>query len=75
LENKGVKAAMLSSMQTMEEIRATEAALKNQDIKVLFVAPEKFYQLLALVMDEKNQNQKPLAMFVVYLPLLFFTSQ
>jgi S-adenosylmethionine:tRNA ribosyltransferase-isomerase len=35
----------------------------------------KFYQLLALVMDEKNQNQKPLAMFVVYLPLLFFTSQ
>jgi S-adenosylmethionine:tRNA-ribosyltransferase-isomerase (queuine synthetase) len=28
----------------------------------------KFYQLLALVMDEKNQNQKPLAMFVVYLP-------
>jgi hypothetical protein len=27
---------MLSSMQTMEEIRATEAALKNQDIKVLF---------------------------------------
>ncbi|VVM18542.1 ATP-dependent DNA helicase RecQ [uncultured Gammaproteobacteria bacterium] len=27
LENKGVKAAMLSSMQTMEEIRATEAAL------------------------------------------------
>jgi ATP-dependent DNA helicase RecQ len=41
LENKGVKAAMLSSMQTMEEIRATEAALKNQDIKVLFVAPER----------------------------------
>jgi ATP-dependent DNA helicase RecQ len=32
---------MLSSMQTMEEIRATEAALKNQDIKVLFVAPER----------------------------------
>jgi superfamily II DNA helicase RecQ len=25
-------------------------------------------------LDEKNQNQKPLAMFVVYLPLLFFTS-
>lgn len=41
LESKGVSAAMLSSMQSMDEIRATEDALRNQEIKVLFVAPER----------------------------------
>ncbi len=41
LESKGISAAMLSSMQSMEEIRATEDALRNQEIKVLFVAPER----------------------------------
>lgn len=41
LENKGVKAAMLSSIQNMEEIQTTEEALRNQEIKVLFVAPER----------------------------------
>ncbi|WP_348670242.1 DNA helicase RecQ [uncultured Candidatus Thioglobus sp.] len=41
LESKGISAAMLSSMQSMEEIKVTEKALKNQEIKVLFVAPER----------------------------------
>ena len=41
LKSKGISAAMLSSMQNIEEIRATEDALKNQEIKVLFVAPER----------------------------------
>ena len=41
LESKGISAAMLSSMQSTEEIRATEDALRNQEIKVLFVAPER----------------------------------
>ncbi|SMN11622.1 ATP-dependent DNA helicase RecQ [uncultured Candidatus Thioglobus sp.] len=41
LESKNISAAMLSSMQNAEEIRATEKALQNQEIKVLFVAPER----------------------------------
>jgi len=41
LESKGISATMLSSMQSMEEIRVTEEALINQEIKVLFVAPER----------------------------------
>ena len=41
LKSKGIRAAMLSSMQSPDEIRATEKALINQEIKVLFVAPER----------------------------------
>jgi len=41
LESKGVSAAMLSSMQSMEEANAIKVSLQNQEIKVLFVAPER----------------------------------
>lgn len=41
LKSKNINAAMLSSMQNATEIQTTENALKNNTIKVLFVAPER----------------------------------
>lgn len=41
LKSKNISAEMLSSMQSAEEIQAIENALQNQEIKVLFVAPER----------------------------------
>ncbi len=41
LEAKGVKAAMMSSMQSALEINKIEQALQGEKIKVVFVAPER----------------------------------
>ncbi len=42
LQANGIQAAMLSSMQTPQEARATEAALRAGFLKLLYVAPERF---------------------------------
>jgi ATP-dependent DNA helicase RecQ len=41
LRANGISAAMLSSMQEMEESRQIEAQLQNGEIKLLYVAPER----------------------------------
>jgi len=41
LRANGIKAAMLSSMQTQEEVAQTEQALARGEIKLLYVAPER----------------------------------
>ena len=41
LKENGISAAMLSSMQTLEESQAIEAQLRNNQIKLLYVAPER----------------------------------
>ena len=51
LRANGISAAMVSSMQSLEEIRAIERQLYNKEIKLLYVAPERlqneyFLQLL-----------------------------
>jgi len=51
LRANGISAAMVSSMQTIEEIREIENQLYNKEIKLLYVAPERlqneyFLQLL-----------------------------
>lgn len=42
LKANGIKAAMLSSMQELDEIRQTEAELRIGKIKLLYIAPERF---------------------------------
>jgi len=41
LRQAGIAAAMLSSMQTIDEVRKIEAALLRGEIKLLYVAPER----------------------------------
>jgi len=41
LKENGIAAAMLSSMQTLEESQATEQQLRSNQIKLLYVAPER----------------------------------
>jgi len=41
LKENGIPAAMLSSMQTIEESKAIEQQLRNNQIKLLYVAPER----------------------------------
>ncbi len=42
LKNNGVKAEMISSMQNEEEIATIRQRLLDSDIKLLYVAPERF---------------------------------
>lgn len=41
LESKGIKAAMMSSMQRVDELHETERQVQNGEIKIIFVAPER----------------------------------
>jgi len=41
LKENGIPSAMLSSMQTLEETRVIENQLRNNQIKLLYVAPER----------------------------------
>jgi len=41
LQANDISAAMLSSMQTLEESQAIEQQLRNGEIKLLYVAPER----------------------------------
>jgi len=41
LKNSGIKAEMLSSMQTKDELTKIEKKLKEGEIKLLYIAPEK----------------------------------
>ncbi|MBE8163124.1 MAG: DNA helicase RecQ [Bdellovibrionaceae bacterium] len=45
LKAKGIKAAMISSLQDYKEIQTIEKQLKNQEIKLLFIAPERLQNL------------------------------
>lgn len=45
LKSKGIKAAMISSLQDYKEIKKIEYQLKNQEIKLLFIAPERLQNL------------------------------
>ena len=42
LKNNGIKAEMISSMQNADEIEITRQRLLDSDIKLLYVAPERF---------------------------------
>ena len=42
LKNNGIKAEMISSMQNAEEIEVVRQRLLDSDIKLLYVAPERF---------------------------------
>lgn len=44
LQSKGVAATMISSMQTQEEISDIKQSLLNQEIKILFISPERLQQ-------------------------------
>ncbi len=45
LKSKGISAAMISSLQDYKEIQEIENKLKNQEIKLLFIAPERLQNL------------------------------
>ncbi len=53
LRENGISAEMLSSMQTIEETRQIEQALYNNQIKLLYVAPERLMNayFLTFLMD------------------------
>jgi ATP-dependent DNA helicase RecQ len=53
LRENGISAAMLSSMQSLEESREIKQALYNNQIKLLYVAPEKLMNdyFLTFLMD------------------------
>ena len=57
LQANGISAAMLTSMQSIEEVRETEQALQKGDIKLLYVAPERFNNLSFLnLLHQLNIN-------------------
>lgn len=45
LQAKGIKATMMSSLQEYKELKEIEKQLKNQEIKILFIAPERLQNL------------------------------
>lgn len=53
LRGNGIAAAMLSSMQSLEETKEIEAALYHEKIKLLYVAPERLMNeyFLSFLMD------------------------
>ncbi len=53
LQENGISAVMLSSMQTPEESQQIEAQLRQREIKLLYVAPERLMQpyFLSFLMD------------------------
>ncbi len=61
LKANGVSAAMLSSMQSLEESEAIEQQLRKGEIKLLYVAPERFNNGYFLYM----LHQLPINFFVI----------